>query len=241
MLDIIFCFVDQQKRFRASDNFRKKVSYPIEVPLKYRYAKTCKNDDLVNKRSFVIKKSKSELMGFDWDFKAFLQKGTSGDDFQLLGELNAEDGGYCNQVETSGEFRKCGIATTLMEFCFTDDDVGGIDLEEYTKFEMQTLEKWRKMATNNCEHIVFLECLPTKPTPFEACSAYLTAAINKGHIMMFTHPNEEQEMDVMNVATYAKQELKKGANDFIKEHGTRWYFCKCKPGRIEQCKAMDAE
>ncbi len=59
--------------------------------------------------------------------------------------------------------------------------------------------------------------------------------------MMFTYPNEEQEMDVMNVATYAKQELKNGAKDFIKEHGTSWYFCKCKPGRIEQFKAMDSE
>ena len=242
MLDnILYLFVDQQNRFFSSGNFRKKTTYPIEVPLKDRYAKTCKNEELIKKGSFIIKKSKSDHKEYDWDFKAFLQKGTPDESLQLLSELNAEDGGYCNEVKTTEGFKQCGMATTLMEFCFTDEDVGGMDLKEDTIFGMQTLEKWRTMATKNCKHVVFLECYPKSRTPIEACSAYLTAAINKGHIMMFTHPNTEQEMDVMNVATFAKPELKKGGLAFIKEHGARWYFCKCKPERIEQCKAMDFE
>ena len=240
MIDnILYLFLDQQNRFLASGNIRKMTKYPIEVPLKDRYAKTCKSEELIKKGSFIVKKTKLNRKEYDWDFRAFLQK--ENENFQLLSVLSAENGGYCNEVETTEGFKQCGMATTLMEFCFTDEDVGGMDLKEDTIFGMQTLEKWRTMATKNCKHVVFLECDPKSPTPIEACSAYLTAAINKGHIMMFTYPNEELEMDVMNVATFAKSELKKGGLAFIREHGARWYFCKCKPERIEQCKAMDSE
>ena len=63
------------------------------MQFKPRYKETCTNKELIKKGSFLVKKSKSESQEFDWDFKAFLEKGTSSDDHELLSELNAEDGG----------------------------------------------------------------------------------------------------------------------------------------------------
>jgi len=57
LIELADAKADQQNRFRASNNFRTKASYPIEVPLKDRYAKTCMNDDLV-KKGFRYKKIK---------------------------------------------------------------------------------------------------------------------------------------------------------------------------------------
>ena len=83
-----------------------------------------------------------------------------------------------------------------------------------------------------------LECYPKGKTPNTACSAYLTAAINTGHTIMFTHPNTEFEMDVLDVVTFAKPKVKNNADAFIKEHGAKWYFCECNPKTIQECKRM---
>ena len=200
--------------------------------------KICKNEELVKKKSFIITKENDDEVCY---FKAFLQKGATGKDRQLLSELNAIQGGHCNDVITKPESQQCGMATTLMEFCFTDDDVGGVDLEEDPVFGMEIFEKWLMIATKNCKHIVYLECEPHLHIPNEACSAYLTAAINTEHIMVFTKPNAEEEMHVMNVATKVKPELKKDADAFVRKYGEKWYFCECKPETVEQCKAMDSE
>ena len=187
----------------------------------------------------IIRKTKSNKKGYNWDFEALLNKGTKGKDVILMSELNAEDEGYCNQVETYEGYKACGLATTLMEFCFSDEDVGGMVLEDDSLFGPRA--NWRDLAKTNCKHMIGLDCAPKKGTPYAACASYLTAAINKGHMMMFTYPNEEFELEVMHVGNTAKPKFKKDANKFIEEYGNKWYFCKCKPERIENCLAMASE
>ena len=137
--------------------------------------------------------------------------------------LKANIGGICDQVDTEEELRGCGLATILMECCFTDDMVGGVNVHNNEKFEM-TLGKNREMATQTCKHIVFLRCLPNLDK-YAACSAYFTAAINTKHSLMLIL--DDTNMDVMNVAE-AQTEFKKDATGWIQDYGYEWFFCQCK-------------
>ena len=183
-----------------------------------------------------MRKTKSNKKGYNWDFQALFKRGK---EIVRISELNAEDEGYCNQVETDEGYKGCGLATTLMEFCFSDEDVGSLVLKDDPLFGPRP--KWSDLAELNCKHMIGLDCAPRGATPYAACSAYLSAAINKGHMMMFTYPNEEYELDVINVGNTAKPEFKKNADSFIEEHGNKWYFCKCKPERLENCLAMESK
>ena len=210
----------------------------MRVALKEQYQNNCKDEKLRTKKEFYVEKCASKRSGYDWDFKAFLYKGSCGDERHILSELNAERGGQCNLVETSVAYGGCGLATSLMEICFTDVDVGGVDPETDAIFEYNKLEKWREMANKYCEHIVYLECDPIEPTPTGACSAYLRAAINTKHLMMFTYPNLNGLMDVMNVADVARALFKSNPDLFLQAHGAEWYFCKCKKESLFECHNM---
>ena len=125
-----------------------------------------------------------------------------------------------------------------MEFCFTDEDVGTLSsraIEEIT---------YPNKIASVCAHVIYLVCAPVKkppPTPTQACSAYLTAAINTEHQIMFTSPRmftSKAKMDVLNVKKDAKPEFGRNADTFIRTHGANWYFCRCKPEIMEECESL---
>ena len=126
-----------------------------------------------------------------------------------------------------------------MESCFTDPDVGTADLNKDVRFKEEAAQLYRKLATENCDHIAFLVCKPVPPATYAACSAYMTAAMNTAHTMIFTRklymglPN----WDVLKISD-AKLKIKSNADDFIEEYGSHWYFCQCKSERIKQCEQM---
>ena len=103
----------------------------MKVLLRQQYQTKCQNAELKTKKDFFVEKSESKNKDYDWDFKVFLDKAGCG----ILSELNANTPGRCNKVETFAGSEGCGLATTLMEICFADEDVGGIDPENDWLFE----------------------------------------------------------------------------------------------------------
>ena len=218
--------------------YRRGRSYPETVPLKERYIGTCKNEKLKAAKSFTV--DMEPLFG-QWAFTADLGQET-------LSTLFGNNGGICNYVSTDAGSQGCGLATTLMEFCFTEDKVGGFDvqkIQEYPKEIKEILEgneKAREIANENCEHIVYLKCSPIgDDAPAIVCSAYLTAAINTEHTMMFVQNVKDKKliglMNVMKVANI-QPEFKKNADEWIQTYGPHWFFCQCKPGRMTQCQEI---
>ena len=150
-----------------------------------------------------------------------------------LSELNADSGGYCNNVRTSDASQQCGLATTLMEFCFTDENVGSLSSQTIGNIE------YPNKIAHLCEHVIYLVCAPDRPyTPTVACSAYLSAAVNADHKVMFTSVNNKGGMNVMNVEKVAKPEFRRNPDSFISKHGASWYFCRCKSETNERCEAI---
>ena len=95
-----------------------------------------------------------------------------------------------------------------MEFCFTDEDVGTLSTRAIEEIP------YPNKIDSVCEHVIYLVCAPVKkppPTPTQACSAYLTAAINTEHQIMFTSPRmftSKAKMDVMNVKKMQNQSFR---------------------------------
>jgi len=208
--------------------FRQARRYPEIVELKEKVMGRCKNEKLKAKKSFTVNRVKKKPQPiwdtFNWEFTAVLEN-------VVLSTLRAKNGGICNLVRTCGHSEGCGLATTLMEYCFTDDNVGGIDVQNNEDFKKEHFKKWRNMAMQKCEHIVYLQC---SADPVNACSAYFTAAINTEHTLMFSitklviaDPFIPQQMGLFNVAK-AQLEFKEDARGWIENNGSSWYFCKCK-------------
>jgi hypothetical protein len=209
--------------------FRKDSSYPETVPLKPEVMERCKNEKLISKKSFTVdrvdvKKKHGPKNRFDWEFTAAL-------DTDVLSTLIAKNGGICNMVNTDEDSQGCGLATTLMQFCFTDDNVGGVDIQNNKVFNNEYLKQRREMAIDYCEHTVFLECLAHN---VDTCSAYFTAAINTKHTIMFVQDDTLKHMYVLNVEK-TRAEFKKGAKRWIDNHGDAWFFCQCKTEREAEC------
>ena len=174
-----------------------------------------------------------EIFG-NWKFQAILKKGSCCEEDKVLSTLIANKGGVCNSIITDPKSYKCGLATALMEFCFTDPDIGTDDPETNDCFKKDGAEDYRDLAISNCAHMVYLMCIAK---PHSACSGYLTAAINTGHSMMFTYDHLPEKWDVLKVTT-AKIMLKGNSDTFIEDYGERWFFCKCQSDRITQCENM---
>ena len=157
----------------------------------------------------------------------------------VLANLKAFKGGQCNDMLTNKGSWGCGLATKLMEFCFTDPDIGGVDLATEPTFNQEAYESkhFRDMAIKNCDHVVYLECLPKSPATDVSCSAYLSAALNTHHSMMLTFSNETLKWNLLPVAK-AQAMLKNDADELIGGAGREWFFCKCKGDKTKQCKDM---
>lgn len=232
-----------------------------------RKLKTCKSAALKKKKQYFVQKCKSSNPNFEWEFKAFLKKGLCNRKTKLStlhgGRVHHEDRehpkGFCWATEelSPAPVQGCGLATAMMELCFNDADIGSIDPKKNSIFKteilrngvlVEYLRKWKEMAILNCEHIVYTSCNPQGGNPVIGCAAYMTAALNTGHKMMFTfptglqHPTGRGYMDVLNVQYEAKKSLQgngeDGAKRFKDTYGYQWFFCRCKDERKEECMNM---
>ena len=216
---------------------------------------SCQNEELKTQKVFYVEKFSKRNPGFgkpyfNYYFKAVLEVGSE----KYLAEMNSQGprsrlgGGVCDDVHTFEESRGCGLATALTQVCFQDNDVGGVDPKKHPLFNGNVKRELRQFqAVANCAKIVYLRCRPdamNPPSPTAICSAYLNAAINTGYAMMFTVTKRPADatphndvMDVMGIVE-AKLEFKKGPDNFIKEHGYGWFFCRCKSNRIDECTSM---
>ena len=184
--------------------------------------------------AFVVKKVKSENKKYDWNFEAVFED-------TVLARLEAKLGGICNEIESFEGSRRCGLATSLMKFCFKDPNIGTFDpgavnVERNPAIVLlQKSEKVRNLAIANCDHMIYLICAPADIMLYTACSGYLTAALTTGHTMMFTI--NYGNWGVTKVST-AKDMLKNSPRGFITRYGDTWLFCKCKPNRVTQCEGL---
>lgn len=225
------------KEFFNFGVFRNGRSYPEIANLKPEKRDQCSNHDLKTTDSFTVDlvEPKDVPPGehlfphlSDWVFLAMLKN-------KVMSSLGAKKNGICNDVETKKPFRGCGLATILMEYCFTDDKVGGVDIPNDPVFKKPKFSKWRQLATKKCEHMVYLLCLPEEDD-FE-CSGYLTAAINTKHTIMFVADEAKSKMEVLDVSE-TQPEFKKDAAGWIEKHGRKWFFCHCKADKNGKCSIL---
>ena len=213
----------------------KSGSYSTTVRFNDRFRFVCINEKLVEKGSFTMKKTyDDEAIQAIWKFQAILKKGSCCKEDEVLSTLDAMEGGVCDSIATDAGSYRCGLATALMEFCFTDPDIGTYNPEESFYFQKKIAEHYRDLAVLNCGHMVYLICTAKPPS---SCSGYLTAAINTGHTMMFTYGPNLRKWSVLKT-TPAKIMLKGNSDTFIEDYGDTWFFCKCKSDRLTQCENM---
>jgi hypothetical protein len=166
----------------------------------------------------------------DWKFRAILKKGILGlFKKKVLSTLNANIGGECNSMVTQPGSYQCGLATALMDFCFTDPDIGTYNPEKSIYFQNIKAKDYRDLAISNCGHMVYLKCSPAEnlPNKHAACSGYLTAASNTGHKMMFAYDKTPEKWNVLRI-NKAKIWLKENADTFIENYGERWFSASAK-------------
>ena len=78
-----------------------------------------------------MKKSKGKNFLSGWKFEAIRKRRWPRKDVVLSTLIGAIYGvpGECNLVNTNPGSKRCGLATALMKFCFTDPDVGSLNPE----------------------------------------------------------------------------------------------------------------
>ena len=123
-----------------------------------------------------------------------------------------------------------------MQACLEDDQVESYDTSQIA-VRGREFEKF-------CDKIKIIQCVPAQKN-FVACSAYMSGAILAGFQMMgATH---EKSLEVYGFKIdYARRMLKGDVEDipdmnaerFIERFGETWYFCKCKPEKLEKCLKM---
>ena len=206
-------------------------NYPLTVTLKERYKNSpyCKNEKLKEIGEYNVNKVEGDVEN-ELRFVACIydKENTDcrGEDF--MSELFSPRQGRCNLVLTDDDSERCGLATSLMTFCFTDEEVGSVDLDNDLILTKENLGDWYEWVKNECNHIVFVQCNTLYGTHPVACSAYLTAADNSRHRNMFTWSPNKDIMDALTVDDF-KQEFKRNPRKCLDIHGSHWYFCHSKP------------
>ena len=214
-------------------------SYFASVPIQDRFKKSCQNEALIAKGEFTMKKSTISGKIGQWMFEAILTR----DENEILSTLKAKEGGVCNDVRTEEGSWHCGLASSLLEICFEDPDIGTFipSKSADSDFGLPIEKKYQNLMEINCEHITFLECVPFNSATYAACSGYLTAALNTLHSMMFTNDvHDDKKWNVLKIAE-AKIKIKNDPDKLISDFGDEWFFCKCKSDRNKECESMTNE
>ena len=118
--------------------------YPVIETFRAGKVKTCENDKLKLKKSYKVDRIEVEKSPPKYRFRATL-------DEEEISSLNGEKGGICDLVSTEKRSRGCGLATTLMEHCFTDENVGSLDIQKTRTSKESPLkngEIWQRKIVN---------------------------------------------------------------------------------------------
>ena len=217
-------------------------TYPFTQHLDRASLKNCKNRDLKesNDPRIVIKREKS---GDYYEFTAFYT--------EELSKLKGQEGGICNDVTTKPTSYGCGLAKYLMKTCFMDDKILGANKKGYNPIT-DTKEKWEEepnemdeKADKYCETITYTHCAPEvdvhgNKTPVRACVSYMRGALEAKFHLLFVYKGPFAAMDIL---LLSQAELTFGGSDvyaeeFIKNHGAEWFFCKCKSSHVTECVGL---
>ena len=165
------------------------------------------------------------------------------DDRDDLARLKAGQG-ICDDLLTYGNSRRCGIGKTLMTTCLEDPEItkdGGLDPDTYSIHGGPTSiwedKEFSKEAFGNCEAIVAITCRPTASTPKIVCKSYIEAAQIANYHMVFVEHDRNNQYDVLAIEDM-QNEFTFHPEEFLRSVGKKWFFCKCKRGKIEKCKSM---
>ena len=120
-----------------------------------------------------------------------------------------------------------------MQACLEDDQVESYDTSQIA-VRGREFEKF-------CDKIKIIQFVPVQKN-FVACSAYMSGAILAGFQMMGATHEKSREVHGFKIE-YARRMFKGDVEDipdmnaerFIKRFGETWYFCKCKPEKLEKC------
>ena len=210
--------------------------YFTSVSIQDRYKESCQNQALVAIGAFTMRKSKPPSTSGQWTFQSIL---TRDDRSEILSTLKAKEGGVCNDVRTFEGSWYCGLATALLQICFTDPDIGTFIPSQSRQSEFGRPiydKKIQGLMEDNCERIVYLECAPFNGATHANCNGYLTAALNTLNSILFTF-HEVRRWNILNIAD-AKLRMKSDPTQFVSEFGPEWFFCNCKADRAKECESM---
>jgi len=212
--------------------------FPIKIQLKPEITKpTCKNEKLKAQGHFYVQKKEiRETEKHDVTFFATI--GSNDDTSTAISKLNADVGGACDHVSTYPGSEGCGLAAYMMATCFQNDQVLGVngkghDLENDIKWSN---EPRKAIALDKCLSMIYLRCFTDANTPAYACISYLRGGKLADYDIIFMKKPAKAVMNVWTLGETVEAPFKDNADEFIKQNGFTWFFCKCKGNSASEKK-----
>ena len=210
--------------------------------------KIAKMQEQLKKGNFVIKKERTTdaKLGSVVKITAHLKLDPSKHPLkEYMAHLEAATKGTlgeCDHVTTLEDYRGCSLAVYLMATCFQDEWVIGKDRRGYS---IENDVKWNDDSENkakaqaHCETITYLRCAPNNnPIGKGICITYLRAG-KMAHFDLIFMRKPGKKMNVFKIGDDLEKEFKgadgKNGDNFVKQHGSVWYFCKCKNPKSKEC------
>ena len=222
---------------RAPYQSRARVTYPKKERFSIRSKPNCENKEIINTKQFYIDRYRQASYGgpdsrFRWI--AILNPSTPRSETPLA-YLNAERGA-CNDIYTHKGSKNCGIGRAMLLLCLNDDDIignGGYNPLDDPWEDEDLGESAREL----CKAIVVLSCNPKESTPPIVCKMYMDTARTAGYHLVFIEKDYDNKYKRLKIDS-AKSIFENNPEDFLDEMGNQWYFCKCKPNKLKDCKGM---
>ena len=87
------------------------------------------------------------------------------------------------------------------------------------------------------EAIVLLSCAPYESTLPIACKMYMDTAKMAGYHLVFIQKDYDTTYKRLKIEI-AKSIFENDPEDFLDEKGQHWFFCKCRPNKLQDCKGI---
>ena len=222
---------------RAPYQSRARVTYPKKERFSIRSKPNCENKEIINTKQFYIDRYRqASSSGPDSRFRwiAILNPSTPRSETPLA-YLNAERGA-CNDIYTHKGSKNCGIGRAMLLLCLNDDDIignGGYNPLDDPWEDEDLGESAREL----CKAIVLLSCAPYESTLPIACKMYMDTAKMAGYHLVFIQKDYDTTYKRLKIEI-AKSIFENDPEDFLDEKGQHWFFCKCRPNKLQDCKGI---
>ena len=223
----------------------RTITFDQEIHLPNDARQRCQSQELKDQGSFIISKEVEKfgkkVLGIK--YSAYLNNERKEEE-DSMGHARSLGKGDCDEVDIEEEYRGCRLGTFLMQACLEDDQVGFYNIDK--------LPERRSSAHVLCKDLKFLQCSPDPNPlgviPWEACSAYLTAAMEAGYELIFVSNGKnrvafadeiqggERKTYLLQIGTFKKMFKSKGADSIIQYFGKYWTLCKCKADKVDECE-----